>query len=751
MKFVFGTYRIKGNALKDSINQALYIFNENNMELIIDSATSYMNIDVLKEIVKEYPDVKIGWKIGKNPNDNLKKDLEKVLEIFPNNIFRVLLHNYYNSYNIEKYLDFQKLIETSFNRNIEIGICNINKTKLQELINSNCKIDWVQNEYHPFLKTDIPLICKNNNIKFEAHSCLVNLSEYDKFLQYKDEFLQTPAQLALAYISKESYSVAFNTINYSHLIENINFKPISTDYYLKMKDMSNYRKIIRYNGIDGNIEKEFIERCLNDKDYLKNEIYPKLLKDIELFEQGKIPTDLCINIPKPNKSNKEILLKLALLYFNIDIDNLNNIDKKMELSLCGKLDNILKNMRKVIYDDIAKHKKNIKHASCPLKAITNPEALPVKFYPEKEKYEHLNIVLKYLDKPPKKNLRFEYGSLCSDGRYDMCKQGIKNAFIESCESLETAYGIKHYLFGNNKICENDIDNKRLNKLVELIGKRKDIITWFLAGNCINESNIKYIADELYLSDAKYIWLKMNPIKEGVYHLGRMITNNKIELLDLFNTGIDNLSLNKFVLGINKYLPNFKHLYLTINVLNENCSNDFNKMISYMSNLESLYIGVNQWNDSGLLKIKDSIKSLNNLMRFQIGSSNLTDMSLPIIDEIINSCPKLVCVELGSYKSTNYFSQEHNKFTNNILLEKIANSLKKNNENVYLGLKYSYYGKELEKLRNIMTELKINMDLIQYNNTIKNTLFVSNDKLRGIKHPREIEYIESIYRNEMTTL
>lgn len=171
----------------------------------------------------------------------------------------------------------------------------------------------------------------------------------------------------------------------------------------------------------------------------------------------------------------------------------------------------------------------------------------------------------------------------------------------------------------------------------------------------------------------------------------------------------------------------------------------------MSNLESLYIGVNQWNDSGLLKIKDSIKSLNNLMRFQIGSSNLTDMSLPIIDEIINSCPKLVCVELGSYKSTNYFSQEHNKFTNNILLEKIAKSLKKNNENVYLGLKYSYYGKELEKLRNIITELKINMDLIQYNNTIKNTLFVSNDKLKGIKHPREIEYIESIYRNEMTSL
>lgn len=62
--------------------------------------------------------------------------------------------------------------------------------------------------------------------------------------------------------------------------------------------------------------------------------------------------------------------------------------------------------------------------------------------------------------------------------------------------------------------------------------------------------------------------------------------NKINKYNIF-------FINKICNDINKYLPNFKHLYLTINVLNENCSNDFNKMISYMSNLESLYIGVNQ--------------------------------------------------------------------------------------------------------------------------------------------------------------
>ena len=46
MKFVFGTYRIKGNALKDSINQALYIFNEN--KLILKFSQRYRNRYVYK-------------------------------------------------------------------------------------------------------------------------------------------------------------------------------------------------------------------------------------------------------------------------------------------------------------------------------------------------------------------------------------------------------------------------------------------------------------------------------------------------------------------------------------------------------------------------------------------------------------------------------------------------------------------------------------------------------------------------------
>ena len=122
------------------------------------------------------------------------------------------------------------------------------------------------------------------------------------------------------------------------------------------------------------------------------------MKDIELYENNKLPSKLCVNIPKYRSKNKDVLVELAKLYYNKETD---------EMSICNKLDYKLKKMRKYINDDILKNKKNIKVASCPIKAITNPEALPVKFYPNKEKFNHLNNILKNLKEPPKTNIRFE--------------------------------------------------------------------------------------------------------------------------------------------------------------------------------------------------------------------------------------------------------------------------------------------------------------------------------------------------------
>ncbi len=275
-----------------------------------------------------------------------------------------------------------------------------------------------------------------------------------------------------------------------------------------------------------------------------------------------------------------------------------------------------------------------------------------------------------------------------------------------------------------------------------------------------------IAYALSFTHAKYIWLKMNPIKTGAYFLGKMLVANKnIELLDLFNTGLCNNGFKEFVKGISEELKSdaiknnlnglkhFKHLYLSINLLDKDSCYCLSLLLQIMTNLESLYIGFNPWEDSGFEIMADSIKILKNLKRFGIGSSSLTDRSLPILKDIVKECSNLTCLDLGSYKSTNYFDQGHNKFTNYNLLTDIGELIKKNSDDVYLGLRFCYVGENTDTLIDNLTNLKVNTDLKNNNlkNTEKKNLNTNNIILRRLKHPVALDYIESIYRNEMGTI
>lgn len=50
---VFGTYRIKGEVLRDSLCQALQYFRQQGRPLLIDGATKYGNIDVVLKAMKK--------------------------------------------------------------------------------------------------------------------------------------------------------------------------------------------------------------------------------------------------------------------------------------------------------------------------------------------------------------------------------------------------------------------------------------------------------------------------------------------------------------------------------------------------------------------------------------------------------------------------------------------------------------------------------------------------------------------------
>eukprot|EP00092_Neocalanus_flemingeri_P009350 GFUD01010062.1.p1 GENE.GFUD01010062.1~~GFUD01010062.1.p1 ORF type:complete len:1099 (-),score=183.15 GFUD01010062.1:71-3367(-) len=1080
---VFGTYRIKGEVLDDSASQALHLFRQQGRPLLLDGAAKYGNTDVVLKIMKRFPEAELGWKVESKSREKSVQEFVQALaenHIPHHRVFRILLHNYAGK---KSYLEFQHLVDQAFGKDMmPIGICNITAEQLEDLIivdfdeaenaptselrdetesgeklatsgnihghpkNVKARVNYVQNEYHPFLQTNVPQLCKKHSIHFEAHSTMWgNLEDYETVLkeimtskvtnekgedQNKSNETsnevkgagietkssnthnlkqQTTAQLVIAFaanalkdfetdehrpVSSESEpelsqfpdenlsSVCFTTTNYSHLVEISNTCQISPDLLLKMRQMCHYKRVVRYKGSTSKVNTNWVKSC--DVDYIKAKILPQIKRDIELFKKGNIPSDLCTKIPKHyQKEGKVHLIIAKLLYFEFlkeqntmtkEQNKLHYFGKKHKDSIAKAWDEldendeefanqrlslVLKKMRKHIEDikKDARHTKKV--ATCTIKAVTNPEALPVDSFPDASEFDDLNSFIINMSSRQKQshkerkdcptvysNIRFKYGTLNMDGRLDLCKQGVKNAYIDSCDAIiadgdysnvlfedgtinncepivqdrndidaavrfkygtlnsdgrldlckqgvkkayvksckavvvdgedsntrfqhgtlnsdgrldlckqgvknaytetceavakdgdsNTASGravIKHYLLGNNVIGDDSdgLADVRIGALCNMISKRPDIQTWYLAGNALSPGYIALVAEALLHTRARYIWFKMNPIKDGCFSLAELIQNNpNIELLDLFNCGIcdsgllsfcntlietgknkllktgdidDDLETNEdgvtAVSSINDILTlvsetqhlngktqikqeelvksfralnfsNLKHLYFGINDITDHGINALFCIFAILSeNLESIYIHSNPIKDAGLKTFYDKIKAYGvtfpKLKRLSAGSCGLTDSSLPILKGIINLSPNLVSLDLSSYKSTNYFGQVHNIFTNTDHLKDIATALKANAtksgypDKNYIGFQHAFQGQDQVEVKalvdDIADKLEMNVNGIQYKNedVAKDGMLVhkklTKRELSEIIEPYPaIDYIQSIYRNTM---
>ena len=817
---------------------------------------------------------------------------------FPNNrVFRVLLHNYAGK---KCYVKFQQLVDEIFGKDwMPVGVCNISASQLEDLLSDTpndtdfnedvhhketIRVNYVQNEYHPFLKTEVPSICQKYGVLFEAHSTMWDklencesvlrtiLSQHDS-----NELIlsQKISQLSIAFAGNAFTdvcveqnlpvpdqdavpSICFTTTNYAHLADVCKTKDISTQMLKLMRDMCNYKRIVQYKGSAATINTDWITSC--DVEYIKWKIIPQLKIDIKAFIEGKVPSDLCKLIRKRYQKaevHSTLAEMLYLEYLQDELtseedtkhsfgkrrlnrrENLNGRDwlelDSLDVDFANQwLSRILKKMRKRVEDIRIEDKRTKKVAACALKAITDPEALPVDYFPDASEFDDLNryiIEMSRIRKPlssqtgskithfrdikfkygllhyieqekgnedpiagSSSNIRFEHGTLNSDGRLDLCKQGVKNAYVENCEAVITdgditadsssnirfkhgtlnsdgrfdlckqgvrnAYiescnavstdspndstsnntsPIKHYLLGNNVIGDNSDGqaNARIAALCEMIKKRPDIITWYLAGNALSKNYIELVADALQNSRAKYIWFKMNPIKDGCHALARLIQHNpSIELLDLFNCGIGDCglmafcsalietgqkkllriqddhtdlrntnSINETITLVSETLKhndeisveqnelassfralnfsNLRHIYFGINNITESGMTGplFCILAVLSSQLESIYIHSNPIKDAGLKKFFDKMiahgVTFPNLRRISLGSCSLTDVSLPTLAEFIKRSPKLISLDLSSYKSTNYFAIQHNSFTDMKALYEIAIHLKSN--------------------------------------------------------------------------
>ena len=333
--------------------------------------------------------------------------------------------------------------------------------------------------------------------------------------------------------------------------------------------------------------------------------------------------------------------------------------------------------------------------------------------------------------------------------------------------------VRHYLIGNNRIGEDDDGNKRVLALASLIRRRPDILTWYLAGNELNASSIEPVAQALTATHAKYIWFKMNPIKTGTYHLACTIQRNPhIELLDLFNCGVCNDGLEAFFNGLmdvssaGENLSGLKHLYLPINYISD--VDMLSKVLHILGpQLVSLYIGVNPIGDDGfhklLIQLIDSGECvLRNLVRLNIGALNLTDASLAGIERLVGCIPSLLCLDVGSYKSTKFFQQEPNRFTNGEHLLRIGQALSSNalvstgdakNHVMHLFNCFTGSDTDLNIMLDSMDACGINARAVQQVQDAphrgRDIGLQHRDEIKKLSDPHPaVSFIKSIYRNTM---
>jgi diketogulonate reductase-like aldo/keto reductase len=165
----FGTYKLTKDEAYDMTLQAIKMGYR-----VFDTAEIYRNE---KSVQKAFVDSKISrddlfltCKLSTKHENNIEKSFKGRLKIFER-IDLVLLHWVSNN-SVEGWRKLVELQSQYRDRVKYIGISNISKATLLEILKTGIRPYAVQNEFNPYCKDfDVVALCRAEGIKFIAHSC----------------------------------------------------------------------------------------------------------------------------------------------------------------------------------------------------------------------------------------------------------------------------------------------------------------------------------------------------------------------------------------------------------------------------------------------------------------------------------------------------------------------------------------------------------------------------------------------------
>ena len=764
--FTFGTYHLKGEALKTSLGYVL-----NNTSIIsLDTANLYKNEAEIGAFLRSNSfdnsepiliTTKL-WETKMRSIDIIMKSIHNSVEKMKSGVnarFRVLLHH-------PALPHVWKALEECVKIGIihEIGISNHDIPAIRELLSyASIRPSVNQLEVHPFLEPSElqPLLefCNNEGIPVEAHSVLVRGLYWSnpKLTRAALESKLTQAQYLICWAASQTgvKSVCISSTNSAHLQELL-CSPV--EKFNVMESLSDVKRFRLYPFLKNNIEDSMYIPI--DMKWTTENLTKILLEDISLKKDGyeNQVSDVCLMIPSVNSKYSNLAKNIARCAYP-------SLDDERRFA---KFHSLTKPLRVYCYHryrerELRKQKeglsiccvtKRVKNFDDQISdAVINPTPMPV----DVSEKETLEPFFHYLssNEPFVGDKEFFKGAVIGE-RMDMCKQVTGTEHINDlCEAVSKNTQVKHFLLGNN-IAFRD-DQKQANSMAEIIRSNQAIETWYLAGNYIGPEAIKILCEALKVNTTcKSLWLKRNPVgAEGAKHLSEMLrSNNTLTLLDLDNCGL----LDKGVEALCSYnTVNLKHIYIDANGITPTGAREIANWCKMNKNvIKSFYVSINRIGDEGASLICDALMGSTSLKRLSMGSNRLTDAVGGKIVDLALSCKKLISLSLGCYKSTFDLGEKPNFFTN---VEPFIRLVKNHANLLYLDLLMNSIPETeiirlIDTARNLKRETPITIDGFQYGTKPEDKKhlylngFSDRKELKFIKHPKKVLHIDSIYRNRM---
>lgn len=186
-------------------------------------------------------------------------------------------------------------------------------------------------------------------------------------------------------------------------------------------------------------------------------------------------------------------------------------------------------------------------------------------------------------------------------------------------------------------------------------------TWYLAGNCIDETGFRQIVDSLitHRSIASNIWLKRNPLRpSSAAALASLILQSEyLDTLDLDQTELGDAGVSALFSALSEALASGKqiklrHIYLNAVGLGSSACVQLGRFLgSEKCQLQSLFIANNPIGDRGALALADGLARNTSLVRLMADSTGLTATGASAILAALTGHQSLIALSLGQSFAT----------------------------------------------------------------------------------------------------